>query len=808
MRFKTIILCITFNLLFIYQFSSAQNSEIYGKVVDSTTKEGIADATVILFPSGVQTKTKANGNFFLEGQIKPGSFIQIMKSGYEGLKIKGNLTEVYAELRLLTAVEGQNVIIEGKRDRKKVIVSRQKVDNEMIKRSTSNLFDDSIQVIKTMPGVVSVHDFSALMYVRGGEFYETANYLNQHLVFNPYFWGGAVSIFNPNMVKSIDFYSGAFPAEYGLAMSGVVDVTMKDGNTKKFGGFAELSMTTLSTFFEGPLGEPGKTSSSFMIGVRRTHYDLVMNQVSNSKGAEFPYFYDAQMYFKLQLDNKNILRLESTFVHEGMDIKFEDVSDDEDSTAGWKKGNEFKYKSYSFMQGASLTSILSNKLLLQNSASYEYRYGTMKYKDRDSPVDIDQTYQSAQLRNDLTYKPNKSHIIKAGIFNYIMWMSTDLNATISGIPADFDPILAGFGGGPGTSEANAYTFTASQIPTDSYSWNWKGKTLFLPAFYLQDDIELLKNTLYLNIGARAQYFNITKRYTIDPRIGFKLRASKKLDFKLAGGIYSSYPTDGENTRFLSEEDGNTDLDFEKSYHVVLGSEYTLKNFFFRLDTFGKYYNNILTEDYKYNFVNGTIGYAYGFDLFIQKKPKSIFKNWYDRIDGWIAYSFIITRRKITDRTSVEDYNAGVSNSTDLKGDYEIPYNTWYKPLQDKPHTLNIILNYTFAKKWRLSTTTKIGSGALYTPVTGRTVYLNTSNNEYYYSPSYGDYNSSRTSFYFKIDLKLSMPFFWNNWSSFIQVINLLNRDNVQSVYYDETYTKKRDSTGLPRLIIFGIRAEF
>ena len=71
----------------------------------------------------------------------------------------------------------------------------------------------------------------------GGSAYEMMNYYDRILLFNAYVWGGMMSVYNPDVVQSIDFYSGAFPAEHGNAMSGVMDVRMRDGKTDQFGGF-------------------------------------------------------------------------------------------------------------------------------------------------------------------------------------------------------------------------------------------------------------------------------------------------------------------------------------------------------------------------------------------------------------------------------------------------------------------------------------------------------------------------------------------------------------------------------------------
>ncbi len=783
--------------LFISSSIFAENMEIYGKVVDSATKKGIEDAQIIIFPGGQKAKTKANGNFFLEVEKADGMFVQILKKGYKSIKITDNINEIYAELTLTTQVTGQRVMVRGKKDKKKVVISKSRVNREMIKRTTSQLFGDAVAVVKTMPGVVSMGDFSALMYVRGGEFYETASFYDRLFLLQPYVWGGHLSVFNPEVVGNIDFYSGAFPAEYGNSMSGVMDVKMRDGENK-WQGMAELSMTNLQFAFEGPLGESGKTNDTFLIALRRTHYDLIMNQISDADGVQFPYFYDAHIRFKFHLDQKNIFRIFSLIVLEGMEFSF-DADPDGESTEGWKEGNEFNYKDFRFLQGFSLTTAFSKKLTMENTLGYNYHYGKYQYVDADNPMDIKEHSHYFQYRLDINWRPNDSHIIKTGVGGYLVNHSLDLDIIVKGLGQGFYD----------SDKINDDTdpYNANQIPTQTFTQDYKSKWFFIPAFYVQDDIELAKDFLFLNLGARTQWFNVTKEATIDPRAGLKFAFSDEFAMKLAVGKYSQYPTSIAHGRVFNEDYGNTDIKAEKSYHGVLGFEYDTSDYFFRVDFFGKYYDDLVNEDYDYNYVNGTIGYSYGFDVFLQKKISK-------RLDGWIAYSFIMTKKKIEQRTPYDQ-----SKHTNKGQDYELPFNTWYSPEYDRRHTLNIILNYTFHKKWKLATSTKFGTGLPYTALGRVDKYYvdgdnannynaNDSNDYIDYVPNYGKYNSQRLPFYFKMDVKLSMPFFWDNWESYIQVVNLFNRTNVQGYYYDETYTKRRETKLMPRYIIFGFKGRF
>ncbi|PKL12921.1 MAG: hypothetical protein CVV50_03950 [Spirochaetae bacterium HGW-Spirochaetae-6] len=449
----------------------AQELEILGKVVDQTTKAGIGGATVIVFPSGEKTLTQPNGNFFLSAPKSDGMFVQILKEGYQPLTIRSNLTEIFAELLLSTQVEGQRVVVRGKRDEKKVVVSRQSLSREELKKTTSSIFDDSVKVVQTLPGVVS-RGFSSQMFIRGGDSYEFSSFYDRVYLTDPYVLGGALTVFNPDVVNNIDFYSGAFPAEYNNGMSGVLDVRMRDGNPKKWQGFMELSITDLEFLVEGPLSNDPEstTQDTFLMSFRRTYYDLAAKLFLDRSGVQLPYFYDTHIRFKFQLDDSTILRVFTLGVYEGLDIEFEDFDGDE--SANFKKGSEASYENIRLLQGISLTKAFSDDVVWETTLGYLYRKGDLNfYTDANRYLKIKPQENYVQLRSDLTLKPGGGHIFKPGVGFYSVFSSLDLDILQRGftdaIPPNPDP-------------APVYPY----IPEDNFTQNYSGRLAFVQTLYL------------------------------------------------------------------------------------------------------------------------------------------------------------------------------------------------------------------------------------------------------------------------------------------------------------------------------------
>ena len=73
--------------------------------------------------------------------------------------------------------------------------------------------------------------------------------------------GGPVTILNNKFLANSDFFTGAWPAEYGNAIAGVFDLQMRDGNNQKFEGSAQLGLLGTELMLEGPLGKGAKAPS-------------------------------------------------------------------------------------------------------------------------------------------------------------------------------------------------------------------------------------------------------------------------------------------------------------------------------------------------------------------------------------------------------------------------------------------------------------------------------------------------------------------------------------------------------------------
>lgn len=131
---------------------------------------------------------------------------------------------------------------------------------------------DVIKTLQLMPGVAVGTDGMAGLYVRGGNADENLYLVDGNPLYHVHHLLGLFSTFNPEAVKTMDFYKGSFPARYGGRLSSVVDVRMNDGDMKKFSGTASIGLISSRFSLQGPII---KDKTSFSVSLRRTYLDLI-----------------------------------------------------------------------------------------------------------------------------------------------------------------------------------------------------------------------------------------------------------------------------------------------------------------------------------------------------------------------------------------------------------------------------------------------------------------------------------------------------------------------------------------------------
>ena len=157
-------------------------------------------------------------------------------------------------------------------------------------------------LLKVVPSVTSTSDYSSQLIVRGGEANQNLFVLDDIEIYSPYQANGVGSLFNPNIIRDIDFYAGAFPASFGDRLSSVLVINTTTGNpTKVFETQLEVDATIAALTMKGaiPFWE-----SSWIVSGRKTYFDSFANtfaqRVVTQNDIAFPDFTDLTAKLELR----------------------------------------------------------------------------------------------------------------------------------------------------------------------------------------------------------------------------------------------------------------------------------------------------------------------------------------------------------------------------------------------------------------------------------------------------------------------------------------------------------------------------
>jgi hypothetical protein len=130
---------------------------------------------------------------------------------------------------------------------------------------------DPLKTLQLFPGVANAGEGNSGIYVRGGGPDQNLILLDDAVVYNTGHLFGFFSIFNGDAIKNTSLIKGGMPAQYGGRLSSVLDISMKDGNMKKFQAEGGIGSIASRLSIQGPIK---KDKSSFMISGRRTYIDF------------------------------------------------------------------------------------------------------------------------------------------------------------------------------------------------------------------------------------------------------------------------------------------------------------------------------------------------------------------------------------------------------------------------------------------------------------------------------------------------------------------------------------------------------
>lgn len=288
--------------------------QIKGTVIDKSTRQPLEFVNVLVVGLGIGASTDSNGNFTIT-QVPPGIYrLQASFLGYKTAltpEYRVNHVTPYVQIELEEENTSLNEVVVTASPFQKVVespVSLRVIGLQEIEKAPGANRDIS-KVVQNYPGVA----FSPIGYrndliVRGGGPSENRFYLDGVEIPNINHFstqgasGGPVGLIDADLIRSVKFYSGAFPADRGNALSSVLDFSLRDGDMERNSLKATLGASEVSLSSNGHLGK----KTSYLVSVRQSYLQALFKVL----GLPFlPAYTDASFKLKTRFDSHNELTL-------------------------------------------------------------------------------------------------------------------------------------------------------------------------------------------------------------------------------------------------------------------------------------------------------------------------------------------------------------------------------------------------------------------------------------------------------------------------------------------------------------------
>ncbi|MDD4107531.1 MAG: TonB-dependent receptor, partial [Prolixibacteraceae bacterium] len=401
MKLVKIIILLIFPLL-----SLSQEASLRGRVIDAYNNQPMPFVNIVVSGTTTGTISDLDGNFILNG-LNPGfirleaSFIGYKKAVSSEIEVSVANTN-FIEIKLeeqKEQIEEVTVTASPFRKTSESPVSLRTIAIGEIEKSPGANRDIS-KVIQSFPGVQSTPAFRNDIIIRGGGPSESRFYLDGvEVPFINHFAtqgasGGPVGIINADFLREVNYYSGAFPANRGNALSGVLEFYQIDGNENRLKVQGTLGASEVAATFNGPLSE----KTTFVFSVRRSYLQFLFSVL------ELPFlpnFTDMQFKVRSRLDKKN----EITFIGLGaydvnnLNLGIDDPDEQQQFILSQLPVNE----QWNYTFGAVYKHFRENSYQTVVLSRSHLNNGAYKYLDNDESSEENKTidYSSEEIENKL-----------------------------------------------------------------------------------------------------------------------------------------------------------------------------------------------------------------------------------------------------------------------------------------------------------------------------------------------------------------------------------------------------------------------
>ena len=658
---------------------------ISGHITDAETGETLIGAGVL---SG-QTGAVTNEFGFYSLPLPAGRHqLQVAYIGYEQAVLELDLqrdTVLNFSLRNTAELDAARIVARKDAGLQSVYLGSVEVPLLQI-RNTPVLFGeaDVIKSLQTLPGVQGGQEGLSGLYVRGGGPEENLVMLDGVSVYNMDHMLGLFSIFQPEAVKNVTLYKGAFPARFGGRISSTVDIRTNDGNMKETHGSLTVGVLNDRFHLEGPIVKDKLSYSLSARGLHTVIAEPILRLCLKDKYVNY-YFYDLNGKLTWRATDKDRFYLS---LYHGADNGGFDIKESEESEMVITHLEEHLGVNWGSTVGALRWNHIFNGKLFSNTTLSFNRYRAVMDAGDDfehtgsSPGDHFRSVMGASFRSgirdlgfrtDFDWTPSPAHLVKFGA-DYT-WH-------------DFLPEVSTYHESEQVQDVKPYT-----------GIHYSGHDASL---YAEDNISLGRH-LTLNPGLRFSWFNTQGKdyYSLQPRFAARFSLDGGLAFK------AGYSRMAQYVHLLSSTIISLPLDLwvpiTKDISPVLADHYSLGVYYdglpgweFSVEGYWKEMFNLMEYIEGVQFIYMSDGWekmvrtgrgrATGLEFLIQKTT--------GKTTGWISYTLSKSERWFPD------------GSINMGRPFPYKY--------DRPHAINLNLNHKFSEKVDVSLSWVFSSGSTMT----------------------------------------------------------------------------------------------
>ena len=792
MTTKKLIFYLIFALSFFRVFAGT-TGKLTGKVTDQNTGEPLIGVNILLEGTSFGVATDDEGNYLIIN-IPPGNYsLKVTYIGYQPFVTRNVVISTDQTTRIdvkldesVITMEGVEVVAQRSIIQKDATGTQTSISSAKIDALPVQNFTD---VLKLQAGVVGNGDG---MNVRGGRRNEVAYLVDGIYVSDPVAGRKDPSIGN-DAIEELKFLTGTFNAEYGNAMSGIVNVVTKEGGAE-FSGGAEIKT---SEFGVSPYSSYDYNYLSARLSGPIMGRDLTFfaNGTIDNEGSYLPWGYDRISNGLLKVTSQPFPGLKSSLSARFSDQKRKRYDHDFkyiEDRSGYSKTRSnqyilavthtpasnfyydikgsFLFRNYFYGLDKDTSQYVNTYSLIPTPQGYEDFY--QDYDDQQVEKNKTSTYN---LRGDMFLQFDKSNELKAGF----EFKKHDIDYTYMLNPK---------------STSNFYFTSYKRQPVEGSA-------------YLQDKIEY--DLLVINLGLRLDYFDQSSQLRLDPyeestltdsepkfqlspRIAIANPISEKTMIRFAYGKFLQNP----DYQYFFENTGDYDRALLKSRNPQFGipgldAQRTTSYELGIIHQLNSYFNFNVTAYYKD--ILGLIGTKF-YNAFFSGRPIAYYLYENESYANVKGLEFNIEMNRINNLTGSFTYTYSQAKGSSSSAEELLVTKKVYFLSFDKPHVFNGYLGYSLGKEegpelfglnilenFRASLLYTGSSGFPYTPA-GRDIGL-------------ADRFSERRPFTWQIDAEFSKKFFLDDYSftGFVEVINLTDQKNAIYVYPD---TGQPDATGI------------